>query len=45
MGGSYEGCWAAAAARLGLFALGSFFVGGLGLWVKQKESKRDEEKQ
>ncbi len=44
VGFSYEGCWAAAAACLGLFALGSFFVGGLGLWVKQKEAKRDEEK-
>ncbi len=45
MGGSYEGCLAAAAACLGLFALGSFFVGGLGFWVKQNEAKRDEEKQ
>jgi hypothetical protein len=45
VGGSYEGCLAAAAACLGLFALGSFFVGGLGFWVKQNEAKRDEEKQ
>ncbi len=43
--GSYEGCWAGADSCLGLFALGSVFVGGLGLWVKQKEAKGDEEKQ
>ncbi len=39
VGSSYEGCWAAAAC-LGSFALGRFFVGALGLWVKQKESKK-----